>query len=296
MGTRRTFVVGLVVALCFCSTRAVGQISQEGTAINLSSLRTDLKANAIKLAISYAQAWDSTFKYQDILVASTSKNALFQLSPEINVLTGTADAFSSINIKAQGFAMVFRDTTVGGLRTVNSRRIFHLFPVSAGLESNNTFRVINGVAEVGYAPWYQIAGNKHITPFMRSTRIGVFLQGGYKFKNDTTGQHLKGGEAVEGKELRDNGIFRAKGSFAIDAGEPLIKIGFLQAGAIGNADLWYDFKNQAWYHRVQGKLRLYMPGTGAYKKQYLDFEYQKGSGAPNFNQGDQYGIGLTVAF
>lgn len=291
-------VLGIVLWLH--ASLSAAQINQTGTSLSVSSIRTDLKASAIALAISYAQAWDSVFVIKDIQISPTSKNSLFQLTPEINVLTGTSDAFSSINIKAQGFAMFFRDTTVAGLRTVNSRRMFHLMPVSAGLESNNTFGVINGVAEVGYAPWYQITGNSRITPFMRTTRIGIFLQSGYKFKNDTTGQYLKGGDVVQGKERQDKVIFRTKGSFVIDANKPILTLGFLQAGVVGAADLWYDFVNRAWYHRVEGKLRLYMPTAGnkpnSLKRQYLDFAYQKGSGAPNFNQGDQYGIGLTVAF
>ena len=28
----------------------------------------------------------------------------------------------------------------------------------------------------------------------------------------------------------------------------------------------------------------------------FDFQYQKGSGEPNFNEGDQYVLGLTVTF
>lgn len=42
---------------------------------------------------------------------------------------------------------------------------------------------------------------------------------------------------------------------------------------------------------LMGKIRFYFSDD-----KFFDLEYQKGSGAPNFNEGDQYGLVLTVTF
>jgi hypothetical protein len=51
--------------------------------------------------------------------------------------------------------------------------------------------------------------------------------------------------------------------------------------------------NSEIYYTLEAKVRFYLSQQ---KDKFFDFEYQKGSGAPNFNQGDQFGIGLTVTF
>ena len=85
---------------------------------------------------------------------------------------------------------------------------------------------------------------------------------------------------------------RGDGGFGIET-KSLFHISGVGVGLVGNADGWYDFLNSQIYYTVQGNLRLYLT---AGEDKYFDFQYQKGSGAPNFNQGDQYGIGLTISF
>lgn len=259
--------------------------------INIGAIKTTLKEKAIGIGIDYAKALN------DILAENTPITSgdkwLFTVAPEINVITGNEDAFSSINAKVSGLFMVHHgDTTIAGIPTPNSARGFNTFPLSLGIESNNKFNIINGIAEIGWVPWYQVAADNGTPNWLKWTKFGVFLQGGYKFKLDTPGRVAIGGEIDESMEKKDHEIFRVKGSFGVDT-KKLFEIGAVGVGLVGTADGWYDFLNSAIYYTVQGTVRLYLTEN---RDKFFDFKYQKGSGAPNFNEGDQYGMGLTVTF
>jgi hypothetical protein len=99
-------------------------------------------------------------------------------------------------------------------------------------------------------------------------------------------------EIDQSKEKADNAIFRVKSSFGVDT-KSLFKISGVGVGLIGNADVWYDFLNSQIYYTLQSKIRFYLTDN---QDKYFDLHYQKGSGAPNFNEGDQFGIGLTITF
>ena len=60
---------------------------------------------------------------------------------------------------------------------------------------------------------------------------------------------------------------------------------------VPSAEFYYDIANDEVYYQLKGILRLKLAGSSA-----IDFTYEKGSGAPNFNEGDQFGVGLTFAF
>lgn len=265
----------------------LSSMSQAQLTVSIGAGKTDLRDNAITIGLTYIKSFDSVWKNQDYLVAG--KRSLFLITPEANIQTGNQDAFSSINIKATGLFMTFSETSVSGMYTPNTAKTFHCFPVSIGVETNNLFNAINGIAEVGWVPWYQ-AATRNISPVIKRTKFGLFLQGGYKFYVDSTGRTAKGGEIDESLEQVKSGILRAKGSFGIDT-KTLLKINGLDIGLVGSADVWYDFLNSAVYHRIDARGRFFISAEN-----YIDLIYQKGSGAPNFNQGDQYGVGLTVTF
>jgi hypothetical protein len=254
--------------------------------VTLGTVKTDLKQNAISFGISYLKTLDSLWEKQDHLLSG--EKSLFLITPDVNIQSGTNDAFSSVNAKITGLAMFFQTTNVAGQITPNTAKTFHTLPMSLGLETNNKFNVINGIFEIGYVPWYQ-AETREIPEWLKHSKIGFFVQGGYKFKVDSTGNTSVGGEIDQSKEKTDNAIFRLKGSFSIDT-KPL-KINSLKVGLVGKADGWYDILNKEVYYNLQAKFRIFLTD-----KNYFDFQYQKGSGAPNFNQGDQYGMGLTVNF
>ncbi len=285
---RNKIISRILVAITMMMPALSGH-TQSPVQINLATLKTTLRQDALQLGISYAESLDSMWERQDFLLAG--KNSLLLITPNFQVQTGSSDAFSSITAMVTGLGMVFRDTTVAGVVTPNTARTFHTFPASVGVETNNTFSIINALAEAGWSPWYQAAGRTTVPKWVKRTKLGVFLQGGYKFVTDSTARsNAAGGAADESMESANGGIFRAKCSLGIDT-DALINISLLRVGLIGYADGWYDFLNQAVYYRLQATIRFYIaPGK------YWDFQYQKGSGAPNFNQGDQFGTGLTMAF
>ena len=85
---------------------------------------------------------------------------------------------------------------------------------------------------------------------MKHTKIGVFLQAGYKFNIDTTNTVPVGGQIDESKEAVDDGIFRVKGSFAIDT-KSLVEISGVGVGLVGSTDGWYDFLNSGVYYTIK---------------------------------------------
>ena len=280
--------IAFVTTILFANTQLFGQ--EKPIQIDLSTIKTELKQNAISVGINYIKSLDNIFKIQDPLWIAD--HSLFQVTPQFNVQTGTNDAFSAINAKVTGLFMTFKDTTIAGQKTPNLERGFQTFPISIGIETNNKFNIINGIVEAGWVPWYQTQGNKRTPKWLKSTKFGIFIQGGYKFGVDNTGATSVGGEKDESKEKADNAIFRAKSSFGINT-KSLFELSGVGVGLVGNADAWYDFLNGQIYYTVQGKVRFYLTQN---KDKFFDFQYQKGSGAPNFNEGDQYGLGLTVTF
>lgn len=280
-----TFLV-VITANLFTVSKVYSQ--DNSIKLNIGTIQTELKENAISIGIEYVKSLDSLFKSQDILIAQ--KNSLFQLTPEFNVLTGTEDAFSSINAKLSGILMTFKTTEVSGLTTPCTDCLFNTFPISIGIETNNKFNTVNGIVEIGWVPWYQTA--KKTPEWLKHTKIGAFIQGGYKFEIDSANVIPVGGEVDESKEQVDSEIFRLKGDFGIDT-KSFLELSGVGIGVVANSTIWYDVLNEEIYYNVKAKLRFYLSSNN---DKYFDFEYQKGSGAPNFNQGDQFGMGLKITF
>lgn len=276
-------------------------IAQEGEPLNVSikTILTDFQNEAIGLAIDYTRSLDSMFQVQDILMAQDK--SLFQLTPGINVQTGTEDAFSSIQLKLSGIFMTFKTTYVGNQVTPDLNKGFQTFPISLGIETNNRFNTLNTLAEVGWVPWFKKNPDaKALNPF-RTIRFGLFIQSGYKFDFVKDGDAVTcpmdtmdvcNGGADESAEEPNSFLLRSKASLKIDT-QNLVDLGNVGLGLSGSAHGWYDIKNQAWYYRAEAALRIYFSRKD---DKYFDIAYQKGSGAPNFNRGSQFGMGLTVAF
>lgn len=255
--------------------------------ISLNSIRTDLKQSAMKLSIQYIQLLDTLWEKEHF---KDWDKGLLTFAPEFKIETGSNDAFSSITGKFSGFFMYFDTARIAGQITPRTDKIFHTMPIAVGFETSNAFQTINGVVEIGYVPWYQMPSSK--TPeFLKHTTIGLFLQGGYKFELDTTNMAI-GGNVDESKEKLNKPLMRAKGRFGIDTQKLLVNSRTGRGIAlIGTSDTWLDLINSKVYFRIEGKVRVFL--TNDY---FFDFTYEKGSGAPNFNQGDQFGVGLTVSF
>lgn len=242
--------------------------------VQLGLAKTDLKQNAITIALSYIKDLDSIWNGKDFFYAGPK--SLFAVTPQIDITTGNEDAFSAIDLKLTGMFMTFRTTTVGGVVTPDTRSRFNVFPVSAGVETNNLFNNINGVVEAGWVPWNLI----------KYTKMGVFLQAGYKFHVDST--KAQGGDLDESLEQPRSLILRAKGSLQVSPGA-MLKVSAINVGVFGRAVAWEDIANGAFYYLIDGRLRFFLTPSN-----YFDLIYQKGSGAPLFNDGSQYGMGVTL--
>jgi hypothetical protein len=269
----------LSLLLIFITAVSFAQVT-----VNLGTSKTDLRNSALNFAFSYIRSMDSVInQYHQI----NGKHSYLAITPDVKVSTGTSDAFSSIIAKASGLFTSFHTTTVEGLVTPEADRTMNVFPVSVGVESNNQFTFINAIAEAGYEPYWQSPLHRG-SSVLQHVNWGVWLQAGYKWHTGADTASLFGGATDESKET--SSIFRAKTTLAINTAR-LININGFGLGLVGDAGLWYDLLHGAVYYRVNGAARIYLTNTA-----YFDIFYQKGSGAPNFNTGDQFGTGLTIIF
>ncbi len=67
-----------------------------------------------------------------------------------------------------------------------------------------------------------------------------------------------------------------------------LKIG---VNLIPKATGWYDFVNNEFYHTASAIIRFSLDEGRSF-----DLAYQNGSGAPNFNEGNQFSANLTLQF
>lgn len=291
---RRPAVLTALLALTTAGGLAAQADDPGPLRLIVGTLRTEAEAAGIRLLASYAR---------EISGADVQRNArhLFvYFTPDIAIQTGDNDAFNGVVAKVTGSLVPVRFITVdtsglptdgpGGIRTPRTD-FFHTFPFSAGVETDRGFRSLNGIAEAGYVPWFQgvVPGQ------LKKLRVGLFVQGGYKAELDTAGQDPKGadlGSADESQEPLDSGLLRLKGSARW---APMVSLGTgdhaFGLGLRGSADVWRDLLNHAWYHRLEATVVFRLA-----KGRDFELTYEHGSGAPNFNPGDQFSANLAVTF
>lgn len=267
----------IVILLMFIGVTAHSQLD-----VNIGAAKTDLKNSAISIGLTYLRSLDSIFGNNEYFIPG--KHSFFVVSPEIDIQTGTADAYSSIVLKASGLFNTFKTKEVSGLIIPDYHRTFHTFPISLGVETNNQFNNTNGILEVGWIPYYQSYGRSS-PEWIKRTDFGLYLQAGYKFNSDTSGV---GGQANESEEQAEKAILRVHGNFGIDT-DRFIQIRGLDIGIVGTADGWGDVINSAFYYKVVGKIRVYLSDATA-----IDISLSKGAGAPTFNEAVQGGVGVNI--
>ncbi len=195
-------------------------------------------------------------------------------------------------------------TTISGLYLPDPKKPFHAIPLSFGFETDSEADNIAALVEVGYVPFGPISRLKGFRFEERGYRlgvnpqVGVFLQAGYKFELDDTPEDREGGEIDESEEDPDSALFRVKGELLFETELTNLSIGFIGAGEEGipvsaRVELkgWYDIANGDFYDREVFALVLKLNDNTQ-----LDFRFEHGSGAPNFNEGDQFGTNLTIKF
>jgi hypothetical protein len=282
----RFFILLTLCLLLQLPVQLKAQDNQKSTEISLGTIKTDLKQNALSLSFAFSRSVTNLINDRNYLFAG--ENSLFMITPDISVQTGNSDAFSSISAKITGLVMLFDTAHVAGIVTPKTTNFFNTFPLSAGIETNNRFNIVNGIIEAGWVPWYQVPKVK-LPKLLKCTKFGIFFQSGYKFSIDTTGNSAKGGQVDKSSEQVHSFILRTKGSLGFDSGS-LLKISELSIGVAANADGWYDFRNAKTYYQLNGKIRFYLTPK---QDKYFNICWQKGSGAPNFNTGTQYGMSLA---
>jgi len=244
--------------------------------------RTELEKTAVRLAVDYSKNLGEMFK--------PGPGYFFAMTPELQILTGTDTTFNGFVTKLSGNFVFFREDTIPGGIFIPDLSRFKVLPVSIGLETDRSFEKINYIAELGFIPWYWNPTNTNVPEYIKKTKVGLFLQGGYKAASgdsvSTTDIPDESGEKI------DSGLLRFKISGRANTIIPLTKSeDGLRISLIGSGDLWYDIINTEIYFRISAKCRLIITDDFGF-----DFTYEKGAGAPNFNQGDQFSANLAFAF
>ncbi|WP_103866151.1 hypothetical protein [Aquimarina sp. I32.4] len=273
-----------ILILCFQYT-SYGQ-DEKPITISLSTIKTELKNNAISYAFDFFDK-----KIDEIATEMIQPKGFWLLAPDLTMRSGGEDAFSSIDLQAKATYVPVRVVEVGGTPTGCSECTLHLIHFAGGVETNNDFTILNSIAEVGYEPLFSF--NKKMPKIIKeTTSIAIFAQGGYKFDFINADDINVGGDKDESEEDIEEPIFRAKGVFLFDS-KKIFELGTFKFSIVGDATGWYDILSDDFYHRIAGNFRMTLTNDNTMA---IDLKYENGSGAPNFNQGDQFGLGLTVKY
>jgi len=310
--------LSIVIWLLATASFAVAQepVVSEKTSkldITLKNISTSVEKSIVAGAIKLTQNPGDIF-YTNCAFKLTAERdctrisgnaVLLDLVPEFDIKASENGAFQSFTGKITGNFITFNTrllgSTVPGVDNPNAiipdmQKPMHVFPVSAGVETTRFFDNVAVLGEVGYVPYVLNSYNFLGAPIQLGINpvIGAFFQAGYKFKNSKeSGNSLS---IDKSKEQPNSVLARFKAdarfewevpvSFAIADEEIFMK---LLPWATG----WYDLHNNEFYHSVGVKLRFNVPQT---KDTSIEFVVEDGSGAPNFNPGTQFGIGLTVVY
>lgn len=218
------------------------------------------------------------------------------LSPQIDVEMGENGTFQKIIGKISGRYLFTNIGDVDADGDYQATGIRHSVPFGIGASTTRFGEHYAVLGEVGWVPWYPIkgfvpGGQRLILGY--NPYFGLFVQGGYKF--DGVAPTTIGGSVDQSSEPVNDYLLRLKADAKFSLNLPLLKITeeMETPQLITWATGWYDVAHDDFYHSVGAKLRFGIPGQD---NKHLDFSIENGSGEPNFNQGTQFGAGLTVAF
>jgi hypothetical protein len=256
--------------------------AQDG--LSLGTVRTAAAQQAVRIVGDFLKNVPDV-----VFEASKSPSAplgwWFLAYPEAKLLTGDKDAFQGVETKLTGTFAYFHVKSVGGAPAVDMDKTMWAAPLSLAAETDGTFRKTNVLAEAGVVPIFPGQYN-----WKAAFWLGGFLQGGYKFKTaDSTGAAISGGAADQSNEPTNSALLRLKVDTRLDL--PIGPSKSPSLHLITKGTYWYDLANSANYYHAELVIRLPLGG-----KESFDVTYEKGSGAPNFNKGDQFSTNIRVAF
>jgi hypothetical protein len=277
--------LGLAGAIVARPCSAQDEAGRAPISLSVGPARTDAGAGALRYVVELLTRGVSAEDVQLNL-----RNGFFYFSPDARIEAGEADVLSSLVVRLAGSFAFFHVTEVAGIPTPDTR-FFHTLPVALSAETDRSFRNVNVLAEAGYSPWFQGS----VPRFLRTLSAGVFAQGGYKFRladRAAVNDSIRNGSTDQSSEQPASALFRLKASVRLRPGMVLQLFGdAFGFGLGGQADGWYDLANGDTYYRAEGTMRVKLM-TG----RFLDFAWQKGSGAPLFNTGEQFSANLTLVF
>jgi hypothetical protein len=258
------------------------------TSLSVGTARTELESAALRLAIRTAKnLWD----YVSITPSanrSTARGVAF--APSVELLTGEADALNGMVAKLSGNYYPSLQLSNGG-KDIEPVQNFWVVPVSAGIEADRAFDTVNALFEVGFTRVFR----KGLLAY-REFDFGVYAQAGQKWAPDSALVSPEAGGAGDQSEEEPDEVFgRAKAE--IGYSQDLFSLPVGEDGAAKSVQLraagtgWWDVVNSTTYFRVEGALKLPLGD-----KESFDLKFERGSGAPNFNKGDQFSANLVVTF
>lgn len=269
-------VTAIVLALLAPAAAARAQ-----STLSLGTMRTAAEAAAVRLAVR------ATSDLSDIVsvghpAAGAKRTWGLVLTPDISILTGEADALNGVVAKLTG--NVFPAIHLADGVPDPDQNLLLLVPLSVGAESDRSFRHVAALLEMGIMPFWKHGG---VSNALR-IRPGLFVQAGYKFGSDSAATGPSGA-TDQSAEATGAGLFRLKAILGVDL-HP-ISLNRRQVAIKGDATGWYDIAHSKTYYRLEFTFGIPVSDT-----QTFDLTYEKGSGAPNFNKGEQFSANLTVRF
>ncbi len=215
------------------------------------------------------------------------------IAPDIEIRTGDASNFNAVIAKVSANLVFFRtrDLNEGEgspVVVVDWERWTHVVPIAIGIEADDRFGFVNTLAEVGYTPFLLSDALGDDYKLGLNPRAGVFLQAGGKW--DAGGDARDGNARDESEEDTGGAILRLKADARVEI--PLVRDALrrrinARLGATG----WYDLAHSAWYSHYGAAVLVELRDSVE-----LELRFEEGSGAPNFNEGEQFGVGLAISF
>jgi hypothetical protein len=254
----RRSCVGLAVLLCLLTAQ------EEPVNLTLGALRTAAGGAALDFIVSCVPG--------SVPVQVKGRQFLFA-SPDVEFALNGGNGLGHLHAGVVANWVHFTVKTLpSGVVVPDLRAFVHDVPLSLALETTDELDTADVLLEAGYAPWLP-------TGWRDKVRFGVFAQGGGRvglLENDTT--------------------VPAGGSRAIARARGLLRVGFrvpdtsrFAVGLTGRAEGWYDLLGSKLEYSLRGVLRLFWD-----RNRSLDLYYQKGTGAPAFDDSGQFGIGVTL--
>jgi len=209
--------------------------------------------------------------------AGETSGRLFSFQPEVKLEMGsTISVFNGVMLKLTGTALFFSTEEFEGLKLPDLNKVMHALPVSLAVETDGKFRDVGTLIEVGYVPIHLKQGRKF--RLGDNFQWGIFVQAGYKFQTSKS-------NSLSVINDRQTALGRIKTIIKFE------QTLFDKAAVVLDSEGWFDLINSRWYYKAAGSIRItILPGKN------LEFKYQRGSGAPNFIDGNQFGANLVLDF